>query len=68
MHSTLVQYLFLILRILAFNLVADKLRLAYPILLVLAGLVGTQFLIPKYLSLIDMEVKLREEPLTHGER
>ena len=35
MHSIFVQYLFLILIILALNLIADKLRPAYPIVLVL---------------------------------
>jgi len=38
MHSIFVQYLFLILIILALNLIADKLRLAYPIVLVVGGL------------------------------
>lgn len=38
MHSIFVQYLLLILIILALNLIADKLRLAYPIVLVLGGL------------------------------
>jgi CPA1 family monovalent cation:H+ antiporter len=46
MHGLLVQYLFLILIILAFVMIANKLRLAYPIVLVLGGLLlsfTTQF-------------------------
>ena len=38
MHGFFIQYLFLILIILALVMIADKLRLAYPIVLVLGGL------------------------------
>ena len=38
MHSIFIQYVYLILVILALVMVADKLRLAYPIVLVLGGL------------------------------
>lgn len=38
MHSSFIQYMFLILIILALVMLANKLRLAYPILLVLGGL------------------------------
>jgi CPA1 family monovalent cation:H+ antiporter len=46
MHGVFVQYLFLILIILALAMIANKLRLAYPIVLVLGGLLlsfTTQF-------------------------
>src|SRR5215203_7171212 len=39
MHSVFIQYVYLILIILALVMVANKLRLAYPIVLVLGGLV-----------------------------
>jgi monovalent cation/hydrogen antiporter len=38
MHSIFIQYIYLILIILALVMIADKLRLAYPIVLVLGGL------------------------------
>ena len=38
MHSIFIQYVYLILIILALVMIADKLRLAYPIVLVLGGL------------------------------
>ncbi|HEY0729319.1 MAG TPA: Na+/H+ antiporter [Pyrinomonadaceae bacterium] len=38
MHSAFIQYIFLILIILALVMIANKLRLAYPIVLVLGGL------------------------------
>ncbi|QHT67655.1 Na+/H+ antiporter [Rhodocytophaga rosea] len=38
MHSLLIQYVFLILIILALVMIANKLRLAYPIVLVIGGL------------------------------
>ena len=38
MHSSLIQYVFLILVILALVMIANKLRLAYPIVLVVGGL------------------------------
>jgi monovalent cation/hydrogen antiporter len=38
MHSTFIQYVYLILIILALVMLANKLRLAYPIVLVLGGL------------------------------
>jgi len=38
MHSFFVQYVFLIMIILALVMLANKLRLAYPIVLVLGGL------------------------------
>ena len=46
MHSLFVQYIFLVLIILALVMIANKLRLAYPIVLVLGGLLlsfTTQF-------------------------
>src|SRR5215203_1352955 len=39
MHSVFIQYVYLILIILALVMLANKLRLAYPIVLVLGGLV-----------------------------
>src|SRR5688572_22023701 len=38
MHSFFIQYVFLILIILALVMIADRLRLAYPIVLVVGGL------------------------------
>src|SRR5580765_547778 len=38
MHSIFIQYVYLILIILAFVMLANKLRLAYPIVLVVGGL------------------------------
>lgn len=38
MHSIFIQYVYLILIILALVMIANKLRLAYPIVLVLGGL------------------------------
>lgn len=38
MHSAFIQYIFLVLVILALVMIANKLRLAYPIVLVLGGL------------------------------
>ena len=38
MHSIFIQYVYLILIILALDMIANKLRLAYPIVLVLGGL------------------------------
>jgi hypothetical protein len=38
MHSIFIQYVYLILIILALVMIADKLRLAYPIVLLLGGL------------------------------
>jgi monovalent cation/hydrogen antiporter len=38
MHSAFIQYIFLILAILALVMIANKLRVAYPIVLVLGGL------------------------------
>ena len=43
MHDTFVQYLFLILIILALVMVANKIRLAYPIVLVVGGLLLSFF-------------------------
>lgn len=40
MHNFFIQYIFLILIILALVMIANKLRLAYPIVLVLAGYRG----------------------------
>lgn len=45
MHGFFVQYLFLVLIILALAMIANKLRLAHPIVLVVGGLLSftTQF-------------------------
>jgi NhaP-type Na+/H+ or K+/H+ antiporter len=55
MHSIFIQYVYLILIILALVMIANKLRLAYPIVLVLGGL--TLSLTTKFLNIaIDPEL------------